>query len=159
MKLDKTVAEDTIQEYFSQCGQVLSVEIRCSGGLAMTVGRPDPAYIANYSVRQYAIVALVDESAATKALELNGSRLGVGDQSLELVVSRTPADLPEVIEKVQQRLREYRARRTFPDPKRARKSAMRAMNLEPTIIVEACRDKDPRKKINLFGVSFPMPLF
>jgi hypothetical protein len=33
------------------------------------------------------------------------------------------------------------------------------MNLEPTIIVEACRDKDPRKKINLFGVSFPMPLF
>lgn len=40
-------------------------------------------------------------------------------------VSRSPADLPEVIEKVQQRLREYRARQAFVDPGRARKSAMR----------------------------------
>ena len=42
-------------------------------------------------------------------------------------VSRSPADLPEVIEKVQQRLQEYRARQTFPDPKRARQSVMRYM--------------------------------
>jgi len=52
----------------------------------MTTGRQDPAYIANYPVSQYAIVLLIDESAARKALELNGSSLVVGDRSSELVV-------------------------------------------------------------------------
>ncbi|KAG0709565.1 hypothetical protein DFH29DRAFT_992980 [Suillus ampliporus] len=157
--LDKTVGEDTIQEYFSQCGKILTVEIRCSGGLAMTTGRPDPAYIREHSVRQYAMIAFIDASAANKALELNGSYLGVDGQSSELVVTRSAGDLPEVVEKVQQRLEEYRARNGFADVRRARQSALRALNLQPTILLEAHGDKDPRGKINLFGFSFPMPIF
>ncbi|KAG1753971.1 uncharacterized protein EDB91DRAFT_428035 [Suillus paluster] len=157
--LNKTVDEDTIQEYFNHCGKILSVEIRCSGGLAMTTGRPDPAYIREHSVRQYAMVTFVDASAANKALELNGFRLGEGDQSSELVVTRSAADLPEVIEKVQQRLEEYRARNGFADAKRARQSALRALKLQPTILLDVRGDKDPRGKINIFGFSFPMPIF
>lgn len=155
--LPKTVDEDSIEEYFSRCGEVLSVEIRCSGGLAMTTGRPDPAYIAQHSVRQYAMITLIDASAANKALNLNGSRLQIGDESTELVVTRSPADLPEVIEKVQQRLEAYRARNGFTDARRARQSAMRALDLEPTILLETRGDKHPRGKI--FGFSFPLPLF
>lgn len=52
----------------------------------MTTGRPDPAYIAQHSVRQYAMITLIDASAANKALNLNGSRLQIGDESTELVV-------------------------------------------------------------------------
>ncbi|KAG2135894.1 uncharacterized protein EDB93DRAFT_1170155 [Suillus bovinus] len=155
--LAKTVDEDTIEEYFSHCGEILSVEIRCSGGLAMTTGRPDPAYIAQHSVRQYAVIKFIDDSAAIKALNLNGSRLRIGDESTELVVTRSPADLPEVIEKVQQRLEEYRARNGFTDARRTRQSAMRALNLQPTILLETRGDKHPRGKI--FGFSFPLPLF
>ncbi|KAG2056493.1 hypothetical protein BDR06DRAFT_1019748 [Suillus hirtellus] len=155
--LPKTVDEDSIEEYFSRCGEILSVEIRCSGGLAMTTGRPDPAYIAQHSVRQYAMITLIDASAANKALNLNGSRLQIGDESTELVVTRSPADLPEVMEKVQQRLEAYRARNGFTDARRARQSAMRALDLEPTILLETRGDKHPRGKI--FGFSFPLPLF
>jgi len=71
-----------IEEHFSQCGEILSVEIRCSSGLAMTMGRPDPAYVLNHAVSQYAIVTLIDKSAAQKALELNGSHL----EAMEIVV-------------------------------------------------------------------------
>jgi hypothetical protein len=52
----------------------------------MTTGRPNPAYIAQYSVRQYAMITFIDASAANKALNLNGSRLQIGDESTELVV-------------------------------------------------------------------------
>lgn len=155
--LAKTVDENTIQEYFSQCGKILSVEIRCSGGLAMTTGRPDPAYIAQYSVRQYAMITFIDVSAVNKALNLNGSRLQIGDESTELVVTRSAADLPEVIEKVQQRLEGYRARNGFTGTRRTRQSAMRALDLQPTIILDTRGDKHPRGKI--FGFSFPLPLF
>ncbi|KAG1755763.1 hypothetical protein EDB19DRAFT_1662863 [Suillus lakei] len=155
--LGKTVDEDTIEEYFSHCGKILSVEIRCSGGLAMTTGRPDPAYIAQYAVRQYAMITLVDASAANKALDLNGSHLQIGDESTELVVTRSAADLPEVIEKVQKRLEAYRARNGFADARRARQSALRALNLEPTILLETREDKRARGKI--LGFSFPLPLF
>ena len=88
LKIHKTVDEDLLKEYFSHCGQILSVEIRCSSGLAMTTGCPNPAYTDRYSVRQYATVTFVDVSAASKAMELNGSRLGVGDQSSEIVVCK-----------------------------------------------------------------------
>lgn len=155
--LGKTVDEGTIEEYFSHCGKILSVEIRCSGGLAMTIGRPDPAYIAQYSVRQYAMITFIDASAGNKALDLNGSRLQIGDQSTELVVTRSAGDLPEVFEKVQQRLEQYRARNGFADARRARQSAIRTLKLQPTILLETPGDKHPRGKI--FGFSFPLPLF
>lgn len=155
--LAKTVDEDILEEYFSHCGEILSVEIRCSGGLAMTTGRPDPAYIAQYSVRQYAMITFIDVSAANKALNLNGSRLQIGDESTELVVTRSAADLPEVMEKVQQRLEAYRARNGLADARRARQSAVRALTLQPTILLETRGDKHPRGKI--FGFSFPLLLF
>lgn len=155
--LAKTIDEDTIEEYFSQCGEILSVEIRCSGGLAMTTGRPDPAYIAQYSVRQYAMITFIDVSAASKALNLNGSRLQIGDESTELVVTRSAADLPEVMEKVQQRLEAYRARNGLTDARRARQSAKRVLSLQPTILLDTRGDKHPRGKI--FGYSFPLLLF
>lgn len=155
--LAKTVDENTIEEYFSQCGKILSVEIRCSGGLAMTTGRPDPAYIAQYSVRQYAMITFIDVSAVSNALNLNGSRLQIGNESTELVVTRSAADLPEVIEKVQQRLEGYRARNGFTDARRTRQSAMRALDLQPTILLDTRGDKHPRGRI--FGFSFPLPLF
>ncbi|KAG1770063.1 hypothetical protein EDD22DRAFT_867515 [Suillus occidentalis] len=155
--LAKTIDEDTIEEFFGHCGEILSVEIRCSGGLAMTTGRPDPAYIAQYSVRQYAMITFIDVSAANKALNLNGSRLQVGDESTELVVTRSAADLPEVMEKVQQRLEAYRARNGLTDARRARQSARKALSLQPTILLETRGDKHPRGKI--FGYSFPLLLF
>ncbi|KIK31717.1 hypothetical protein CY34DRAFT_814543 [Suillus luteus UH-Slu-Lm8-n1] len=126
--LAKTIDEDAIEEFFSHCGEILSVEIRCSGGLAMTTGRPDPAYIAQYYVRQYAMITFIDVSAANKALNLNGSRLQVGDEFTELVVARCAADLPEVTEKAQQRLEAYRARNGLTDARRARQSATRFDN-------------------------------
>ncbi|KAG1733485.1 hypothetical protein EDD22DRAFT_926375 [Suillus occidentalis] len=131
--------------------------IRCSGGLAMTTGRPDPAYIAQYYVRQYAMIMFIDVSAANKALNLNGSRLQVGDESTELVVARCAADLPEVTEKAQQRLEAYRARNGLADARRARQSAKRALSLQPTILIESRGDKHPRRKI--FGFSFPWLFF
>ncbi|KAG2348829.1 hypothetical protein BDR05DRAFT_1055777 [Suillus weaverae] len=155
--LAKIVDEDTIEEYFSHCGEILSVEIRCSGGLAMTTGRPDPAYIAQYSVRQYAMITFIDVSAASKALDLNGSRLQIGDESTEIVVTRSAADLPEVMEKVQQRLEAYRTRNGLTDARRARQSAARDLKLQPTILLENRGNKHPRGKI--FGFSFPLPLF
>ncbi|KAI6119404.1 hypothetical protein EDD16DRAFT_941555, partial [Pisolithus croceorrhizus] len=107
------VDESALKEHFKDCGDVISAHIRCSGGIAMTV-KPRPDYYKNYKVRQYGVVTFSDKKAVRSAMLLNGSQLG----GCEIVVCRSAGDLPEVREKVQQRLDDYRVRNGFVDPSR-----------------------------------------
>lgn len=142
------VDEAALRDHFKGCGTVVSANIRCSGGIAMSV-KPDINYYRDHKVRQYAIVYFATEQAVSKAMLLSGSRLG----DAEITVCRSAGDLPEVQEKIQERIVDYRARNGFADVSRARRSAVRSLKLEPTLMNEQQR-RAPA--FRLFGISFCM---
>ncbi|KAI6047248.1 hypothetical protein EDC04DRAFT_2887057 [Pisolithus marmoratus] len=142
------VDESALKEHFKNCGDVISAHIRCSGGIAMTV-KPRPDYYKNYKVRQYGVVTFSDKKAVRNAILLSGSQLG----ECEIVVCRSAGDLPEVREKVQQRLDDYRARNGFVDPRS--NSARRPLNFEPTILLDHDAAQNEGKKFKIFGFSVP----
>ncbi|KAH7887802.1 hypothetical protein F5I97DRAFT_899070 [Phlebopus sp. FC_14] len=153
------VDENAIRVHFSGCGRVDSVTIRCCGGLAMTVKPPPPSYYKGRKVSQYAVLVFIDKKAVRKALRLNGSRLG----DREITVSRSVSDLPEVLEKVQKRLADYRERQGFADSRRAKQSAVRSMKLEPTVLldtddagVDRKAAKKGRRLNQVLGFTFPI---
>lgn len=148
--IDPGVDEFALKEHFKNCGDVISAHIRCSGGIAMTV-KPQPDYYKNHKVRQYGVVTFSDKKAVRNAILLNGSRLGGG----EIVVCRSAGDLPEVREKVQQRLDDFRARNGFGDARRARRYGVMPLNSEPTILLDHDAMQNENKKFKLFGFSVP----
>ncbi|KAI6003934.1 hypothetical protein EDD15DRAFT_1256458 [Pisolithus albus] len=142
------VDESALKEHFKGCGDIVSANIRCSGGIAMTV-KPHPDYYKNYKVRQYGVVTFSDKKAVRSALLLNGSQLG----GCEIAVCRSAGDLPEVREKVQQRLNDYLVRNGLVDPRGS--NAPRPLHFEDTVLLDHDAMKNRDKKFKLFGFSFP----
>ncbi|KAL4081817.1 hypothetical protein V8B97DRAFT_107310 [Scleroderma yunnanense] len=147
------IDEVALTEHFKNCGDVVSVHIRCSGGIAMTV-KPQPNYYRNHKVCQYGVITFSDKRAVRNAILLNGSRLG----DCEIVVCRSAGELPEVKEKIQKRLDEYRARNTFANTHRAKQSALRSLRLEPTTLIDPTTAHEQDRKFKLLGFTMPMGL-
>lgn len=77
--------EPALTEHFKSCGNIVSVHIRCSGGIATTV-KPQPNYYQNHRVHQYGVITFTDKRAVRNAILLDGSQLG----GCEIVVSDNP---------------------------------------------------------------------
>ncbi|KAN0097381.1 hypothetical protein V8E55_001827 [Tylopilus felleus] len=145
------VDEKVLVAHFSRYGKILSARIHCCGGVAMTVKPPPASYHENKKVRQYAILVFETKSARHKACKqesvLNGRKL---------VVSVVVSDLPEVQEKVVKRLEDYRSRMEPADVRRAEKSALKSLKLEPTVLLDVRHEKERkerRKRMQWLGVS------
>ncbi|KIJ69990.1 hypothetical protein HYDPIDRAFT_35436 [Hydnomerulius pinastri MD-312] len=131
--LSAEVDETVLKAHFSHCGRILSVDIRCCGGVAVTTVKPTPVdYYKDQIVRQYAIVIFENRLGRHKALKLRGSQLG----GRMITVSLSIADLPEVREKIMKRMEEYHNKRIAPDLYRAKKSALKSIKLEPTVLLD-----------------------
>ncbi|KIM68592.1 hypothetical protein SCLCIDRAFT_1208786 [Scleroderma citrinum Foug A] len=148
------IDEPALMEHFKRCGNVVSAHIRCSGGIATTV-KPQPDYYRNHKVHQYGVITFSDKRAVRNAILLNGSQIG----DCEIAVCRSAGELPEVKEKIQKRLDEYRARHSLADARRAQQSALRSLRLEPTILIDPTHALHKRnRKWNILGFSFPAGL-
>jgi len=104
--IDPTITERQLQEFFSACGKVCRIQLRCSRGQAITIGVAVPEGIRTNRDRQYASIEFEDYRGARNALRLNGEVL----DGCELVVSITPTDLPEVQDIVDSRISEIKNR-------------------------------------------------
>ncbi|EGO01968.1 hypothetical protein SERLA73DRAFT_132684 [Serpula lacrymans var. lacrymans S7.3] len=151
--------EEMLIKLFSTCGHIIKLEIQCSSGLAMTTGKPTPAYYRGHPVRQYATVVFGKPQHAQKALKLHGSRVG----GTELVVVRSASDLPEVKEKVERRLRDYRERLGLGHRQGEVRKSAKPLCLQPTEILPVDEPKivaaSPRKlgdRHKIWDFSFPM---
>jgi len=104
--IDPTITGRRLQDFFSTCGKVCRVQLRCSRGQAITIGVAVPEDIRTKRDRQYASIEFEDYRGARNALRLNGEVL----DGCELVVSITPTDLPEVQDIVNTRISEIKNR-------------------------------------------------
>ncbi|KAF8627197.1 hypothetical protein AX15_004514 [Amanita polypyramis BW_CC] len=104
--IDPSINAQRLEEYFSKCGKVCRVQLRCSRGQAINIGIAVPENVRTSRDRQYATVEFKDYRGARKALQLNGKEL----DGCRLVVSITPTDLPEVQDIVDMRISEIRRR-------------------------------------------------
>ncbi|KAF9226499.1 hypothetical protein BS17DRAFT_775704 [Gyrodon lividus] len=126
------VDESALTEHFNGCGNILSAKIHCCGGVAMTVKPPPASYHKNQRVRQYGIVTFETKIGRHKALKLRGSRLA----GRVITVSLSICDLPEVKEKILKRMEEYHEKFVTPDVHRAKKSVLKSLKLEPTVLLD-----------------------
>ncbi|KAF8640109.1 hypothetical protein AX17_001345 [Amanita inopinata Kibby_2008] len=103
--VDSSITVQRIEEYFSQCGKVFRVLLRCSRGRPIGVAQPDAGLTTRD--RLYASVEFKDYRGARNAMRLNGTKL----DGRKLVVSITPTDLPEVQDIVNSRMTEIMNRK------------------------------------------------
>jgi len=148
--LISTITNERLESVFAQCGPIVETKIRCSRGKVLTMGVAVPLDSLSPRDRQYATVQFRDTKAARKALGLNG----IVVDGFSLVVSASPADLPEVQDMTKPVLDKIQARnkqnRPMPPPR-----------IPPPPRVVPCdteRFIDFREPANdrfrLFGVSF-----
>ncbi|KAG9219531.1 hypothetical protein CCMSSC00406_0009770 [Pleurotus cornucopiae] len=116
---------DQLRQLFEPCGTVTRIQLRCSRGQAVTIGRAVKPDLRNSRNRQYATVEFARSSSARKALKLDGTSLN----GCKLVVTVSPADLPEVQEILDARQAELAKRKksggdanTVKNPARSKRS-------------------------------------
>jgi len=101
-----TVNESILNRLFCHCGTIVRIQIRCSRGAAVTIGRPIPEHIHNPARDfQHATIEFLNANAVSSALELNGFKL----HGVQLSVVLSAADLPEVKQVVRRHLDGRRA--------------------------------------------------
>ena len=83
LQIDPSINVQRLEEYFSICGKVRRVQLRCSRGQAINIGIAVPENIRTTRDRQYATVEFKDYRGARNALQLNGKKL----DGCKLVVS------------------------------------------------------------------------
>jgi len=149
--IDPSISERRLHEYFSKCGKVYRIQLRCSRGQAINIGVPVPKNVRTSRDRQYATIEFKDYRGARNALHLNGKEL----DGCELVVTISPTDLPEVQDIVDMRISEIKKRtsKTNVSDELPRASA-RPLEKRPTEevidVAQTCRADRHR----IFGISF-----
>jgi len=141
--LKSSITEERLRTLFAPCGRIFRIGIRCSRGQAVTVGVPVPENMLTSRDRQYASIEFHDLEAAKLALRLNGAIV----DGLDIVVSTTPADLPEVQDIVQTRIGQRQGNKGLYDHFR-RKLRSQPIPAEPT---EEFNHQDRHR---VFGFSF-----
>ncbi|KAG2013726.1 translation initiation factor [Coprinopsis cinerea AmutBmut pab1-1] len=97
--LQAGITETRLEAYFIEYGPIFRIQIRCSGGQAVSIGTSIPGEAKGRRDRQYASIEFNDTNAARKALQRNGFVL----DGIPLVVSLSAGDLPEVQDIVKSR--------------------------------------------------------
>jgi len=90
--IDPIISKEDLEAFFESCGPVSCIQIRCSRGQAINKGVAVPKSVRTERDRQYATVEFSDSNAVLQAVQKNGKKL----KGCRLVVSVSPADLPEV---------------------------------------------------------------
>ncbi|KAJ8508409.1 hypothetical protein ONZ45_g9317 [Pleurotus djamor] len=90
--VDPSVTYEQMKNHFDKCGTIIRIQFRCSRGQAVTIGQAIEPSQQTSRDRQYATIEFTRSAAVLSALQLNGSTLN----GSKLVVTITPADLPEV---------------------------------------------------------------
>lgn len=149
--IDPAIAESRLREYFSTCGQVCRVQLRCSRGQAVSIGVTVPENVRTTRDRQYASIEFQDYRGARNALRLNGSVL----DGCELVVTITPADLPEVKDIVDSRLSEIKSRDPHNlAPNSVPRATARPLRTQPTEQAIDESHSSRKDRFQMFGLSF-----
>ncbi|KAF8897478.1 hypothetical protein BD779DRAFT_1667452 [Infundibulicybe gibba] len=146
--IDPSISQAQLETLFGQCGTITRIQRRCSRGQAVTFGVAVPAEVRTSRDRQYATVEFLEPKAAWKALKLDGYVM----DGYKLVVSVSPADLPEVQDIVTARLKSLRERETRKNPFAARPGPSRPVQLEKTEPIIG--STPPPDRHRLFGISF-----
>ncbi|KAF9569045.1 hypothetical protein CPC08DRAFT_746024 [Agrocybe pediades] len=94
-----SINESHIRKHFRHCGQIVHVSIRCSRGRPINAALPG-----SEKDRHYASVEFTSTRSAKKALILDRTHL----EGCKIVVSSSAADLPEVKDMVQERLKKLK---------------------------------------------------
>ncbi|KAF9247240.1 hypothetical protein BU15DRAFT_58108 [Melanogaster broomeanus] len=150
--LSPEVDESALIAHFRDCGNILSAQIHCCGGVALTTTPPPNGYHKNQRVRQYGIMTFATKSGRHKAIKLGCSQLG----GRQITVSLSICDLPEVKEKILKRVQGYCDKFDSPDVRRAKKSALKPLKLEPTVLLDTSSAGEEQVGPKLFGVSLRM---
>jgi len=69
------VDEKILYDAFAHCGKITRIQIRCSRGAAITIGRPVPPHIRSSRNLQHASIEFTSSSAVRNALEMDGFTL------------------------------------------------------------------------------------
>ncbi|GLB33742.1 hypothetical protein LshimejAT787_0106260 [Lyophyllum shimeji] len=141
--LKPSITEERLRALFAPCGPIFRIGIRCSRGQAVTVGVPVPENVLTPRDRQYASIEFHDLEAAKLALRLNGAIV----DGLQIVVSTTPADLPEVQDIVQTRIAQKQGNNGLLEHFR------RKLRSQP-VPAEATEQFNPQDRHRIFGFSF-----
>ncbi|KDR83803.1 hypothetical protein GALMADRAFT_236194 [Galerina marginata CBS 339.88] len=110
--LQSHITEQRLASFFSDCGHITQVIIRCSQGQPVTIAVPKDAR--SDRDLQYATIQFHDPHSVRKAIAYHGKDL----DGCQLVVSMSAADLPEVSEIVRthiNRIRQINARPVPPN--------------------------------------------
>ncbi|KAF9006440.1 hypothetical protein BDQ17DRAFT_1351746 [Cyathus striatus] len=141
-----TPSED-IRQFFSSCGEVTKVTIRCSRGQGVTATVLIPDELRRPRDTQYATVEFTHSRSAMFAMRLNGRLLN----GYPVVVCASPADLPEVQDMVQTRVGKMQ-KHGLPHDIPPRIQSNRPLAHEDTEeVIDANADRDRHR---IFGYSF-----
>ncbi|KAL4263715.1 RRM domain-containing protein [Pleurotus pulmonarius] len=150
---------DQLKQLFEPCGTVTRIQLRCSRGQAVTIGRAVKPELRNSRNRQYATIEFARSSSARKALKLDGTTLN----GCKLVVTVSPADLPEVQEILDARQAELAKRKktgndanTAKNPARSKRSLHQPTELDIAGSDRLTPSPMPKKDRHvMLGFSFP----
>lgn len=149
--LISTITRERLEDVFIQCGSIIDTKIRCSRGKAVTMGVAVPLDALSPRDRQYATVEFRDTKAARKALGLNG----IVVDGCSLVVSASPADLPEVQDMTKPVLDKLLARNKHNRPRPASRIPPPAKPVAPCDTERFIDFHDPASdRFCIFGVPF-----
>ncbi|KAF8076321.1 hypothetical protein FPV67DRAFT_1471300 [Lyophyllum atratum] len=143
--LQSSITEERLRAMFAPCGSICRIGIRCSRGQAVTIGVPVPASLLTSRDRQYASIEFHNLEAAKLALRLNGARV----DGLEIVVTSTPANLPEVQDIVRTRIKQKKGN--------LKKGLLNQFKLKlgfNPIRVEPTEEFPPQDRHRALGISF-----
>jgi RNA recognition motif-containing protein len=153
--IEPTIDESTLYQTFIHCGKISRIQIRCSRGAAVTIGRPAAASIHTSRDLQYATIEFTSEIAVRNALTLNGCKL----HGARLLVTISSGDLPEVKDAIMRRVDRFQRLSSGPQPIPRRSARIQYQKTEPFIEkVVLPRATRPSKKGNiLMGFNFFFP--
>ncbi|KAJ2931687.1 hypothetical protein H1R20_g5423, partial [Candolleomyces eurysporus] len=157
--LQANITEKRLHGIFRKFGTVTRIEIRRSGGQAVTVGVAIPEEVKGSKDRFYATIEFSERSSAKSALRLNGKQL----DDAALVVSLSPVDLPEMRDIVKSRVSKMDSSRTRVQPRTMPGAFDTGLFSEPTF-VESTPPKTAKTPVataagedrhRIMGYSFP----
>jgi RNA recognition motif-containing protein len=74
-QIDPIITKEDLEAFFTSCGPVACIQVRCSRGQAVNRGVAVPRRVFTSRDRQYATVEFSDSKAVQKAIKKNGSKL------------------------------------------------------------------------------------
>ncbi|RXW25231.1 hypothetical protein EST38_g577 [Candolleomyces aberdarensis] len=158
--LQANITEQRLHGIFRKFGTVTRIEIRRSGGQAVTVGVAIPEEVKGSKDRFYATIEFSERSSAKSALRLDGKQL---DDAV-LVVSLSPVDLPEMRDIVKNRYNKMDSRRTRVQPRSMPGAFDNGLFSEPTFVESTPPPKTAKTpaataavedRHRIMGYSFP----